>query len=153
MSETTSASPQLQPAGLDGWLVPTILVTLIWPFIYGKAIGRILEIMNGLGFARAETSMKTFALVELGMNCVLMCAWGYAAFLMFKKKRLFPVVFSILCFVAAGAAFADLIISSRSFAIPLKAEDMQALPFSLLICLLLVPYILRSRRVSNTFIN
>lgn len=138
------------PAGLGGWLLP---VAAILMFNGASAlVGTVGILVSRENAAVLAAGGQPFWLVLLLNGCyVLLSAWLLQLF--FQRKRLFPSVF--VAFVGAWLLLVPLSVVSaapeRSLA-ELAPKLAPAAATAVVVGGLLIGYVLRARRVRNTFV-
>ncbi|WP_426435902.1 DUF2569 domain-containing protein [Bradyrhizobium genosp. P] len=143
--------------GLGGWLALIGFGQLAGILRFLVAIGEYYSSMDGQLFEKFPTTMWG----EAVMNGAQFCLYAYTAALFFRRSRSFPRFF-ILQFVATicmpivallWAAFTIAFATGRTFVefLSFDAKDTGQLIATSIAALVWIPYILKSRRVANTF--
>jgi hypothetical protein len=147
----TNATDSLptEPKGLGGWLILPMLWTLLSPML---AIRGIVEIVSA--FDRDLTSgLKILLISEVIFNLCLVIGWIVTAVLLFKHKRSFPSLFITMLIVSFAGPLVDAFVAIWIFEVQLGTNDYGYLGLGLTIMLVGIPYMTRSKRVRNTFIE
>lgn len=142
-----------EPKGLGGWMILPTLGTFASPLFLGKAIFDVLSPMLQPDYSKHELSIKIVLAGELVVNFLLLCAWVYAIVLLLKRSARFPRVFSLLLIIGLIVIGADTVIGLSYLNIQPDASTARDLMRGLIGVLIWVPYMFRSKRVANTFVN
>jgi hypothetical protein len=147
------------PKGLGGWLILVgfgiiagpvfktfILISIYIPIFTSGQLSGLMKSDPGLG------GLIQFEAIG---HILLLAASLYLAFLFFSKKLQFPkwfITFTLiaLTFVAIDTLIAPLVTSALSYSEPQHFKDLAQTAVSAAIW---IPYMLRSKRVKNTFVN
>ena len=147
------------PKGLGGWLIlvaigiiagpvvrSIILVNVYYPIYTSGQLSQIMQTDPGLG------GLIQFEAIG---NIVLLALSLYLAFLFFSKNRQFPkwfigITLGTLGFIAIDTLSAPLLTDQLSYSEPAHFKDLVQTAIGAAIW---IPYMLKSRRVKNTFVN
>jgi len=161
-SEVVKNDPSPKPSGLGGWLVLVgaglILSPLMITVLMVKTIAPIVRDGSWEAISSASSDVYNPALVaffacELLVNLGFVVASVWLLVLFFRRSRKFPSLFVAYCVVNLAFVVLDAwIVSWLLPEIPMDDEDMREMARTVLNCLIWVPYMLRSRRVKNTFV-
>lgn len=149
MSNATISTP-LAPKGIGGWLIFPALGTLL-----SIAINLIssFQTIDPLISEDGVPALRALVLAEFCGSVGFTFAWIYAAVLLFKHKRQFPMTFIILCFLSLIGSIADISIATSVFKMEFTPDDVKSIGRPFLACLIWGPYMVYSKRVRNTFVN
>jgi hypothetical protein len=146
----TNATDSLptEPKGIGGWLIFPMLWTLLSPML---AVRGIVEIVSA--FDRdLTTGLKILLIAEIIFNLCLVIGWIFTAVWLFKHKRSFPLLFLTMLVVSFVGPLVDAGVAVWIFEVQLGPEDYRYLVHGPIIVLVSTPYMVRSKRVRNTFI-
>lgn len=143
--------PNWEPSGIGGWLIFPIIGLCLAPYFYVKGIAELMGVIQGLDFAAVPDGLKLSVFTELFVNACIMCAWVYAAYALFRKKRIFPRLFSALAVIGMSFVIIDIIVAASVFAVPPTGNDYAAIVKQIVSAIIWVPYMFQSVRVKNTF--
>jgi|SRR5690625_350723 len=162
MTENITADANFE--GLRGWLILVGLGVVLSPLIMAITILPTYShiFSSGLWSAVATQTSKAYnpafaalLIVELTVNCALIVAWVFAAYLFFSKKKAFPkvfigiVAFSLLFIIVDVCTVKALLPTVHIF----DSNTMGQFVRSLIVALIWIPYMLISRRVQATFVR
>jgi energy-coupling factor transporter transmembrane protein EcfT len=142
--------------GLGGWLtfhwLGFILGGIFGPFSLFRDYSAIDQFARELG---SEHSLTTLVEFEFFTNAVMLLALFWLAYLFFTKDYKYPSAFIWLWVASAALTAIDLIavnmiVPNPDFSDP---EIMKAWLGPLVVGVVWIPYILKSRRVANTFVE
>ncbi len=142
-----------QPSGIGGWLILPTIGTCLAPFFYLKGLGDLVTVVGGPNFSLAALPLKAFVWIEFIVNFGIMCAWGYAIYALFSKKRVYPGLFISLAIISIIIVMLDIGIAGAGFNVAMTHEDYAGLAKQFISALIWVPYMAKSQRVRNTFIQ
>ena len=138
-----------EPKGIGGWLIFPMLGTLISPLF---ALHGVVEIAPA--FERDLTpALQIFLISEIIFNVCLMVGWIVAAIWLFKHKRSFPSLFITMLLFSMAGMLVNASIAVWVFEAKLGPEDYKTLSRGLVSLLIWAPYMAKSKRVRNTFIE
>jgi hypothetical protein len=144
-----TGAPHTEPKGIGGWLILPMLGVLISPLL---ALRGIVEIVPA--FERdLTTGLRILLVSEIVFNLCLMIGWVVAAVWLFKHKRAFPPLFITMLVLSFAGPLVDAVIAVWIFEVQLGLDDYMYLGRGLLALLILAPYMARSKRVRNTFVE
>ncbi len=153
--------------GIGGWLILVAIGVTLSPFIaagvdyavYSQVFGE--EMWNLLTDSNSLSYTPYYALtvsVELVINIIIDVYLFYLIYLFYKKKSGFPPLYIKLVFAIFAFTIIDIFVASLVFP-DLTIKDLfdpltiRAIVQSVIAILILVPYMKKSVRVKNTFIN
>jgi hypothetical protein len=150
--------------GLGGWLIlvaisiifsPIRIVTQIFPLYSGIFTDGTWQILTTPGAEAYNPLWAPILIGELGINSLLILAWGFVAFLFFKKKASFPkwyigiLLFQFTFIIADAFSVKSLMPNEPVFDPETTKEVMR----TLVAMLIWIPYMLVSKRVKATFVK
>lgn len=152
------------PTGLGGWLILVVLGLILNPIRIAVFVLQTYPPIFSTGAWEAVTTpgSETYHVLwgpllifELLGNTALILACAGLLMLFFRRSRRFPrfyIVFAIinLIFVTLDAWLGSLVIVDEPMFDPETAKEFSR---SLVTVLVWVPYMLRSKRVRNTFVH
>lgn len=153
MTDTVSYANSSEPKGLGGWMIPPMLGTILAPFTSLKSVGGNLTLISGPQFSTFISSFQILLFVETFIVVAIICVWTYANYLLFKRKAQYPILFNALLLFTLCFGLAESAILYSAFGVPVDADAGRDSVKAFLFCLIWIPYMLRSRRVKNTFVN
>lgn len=137
-----------EPKGIGGWLILPTLGTLISPLV---ALYGVVEIAPA--FDRdLPPGLQIFLISEIIFNLCQMAGWIVAAVWLFKHKRSFPSLFITMLMFSMAGILVDASIAVSIFDARLGPEDYRNLGRGIVSLLIWAPYMVKSKRVRNTFI-
>jgi len=152
------------PEGLGGWLVLVAIGLVVTPIRIAILFLQLYVPLFADGIWGQITNPASpdyhpmwgpLIIFEMAGNLVLMCTAIVALTLFFRRSRHFPKL--MIGFYLGGLLFVVLDHFSMQFIPHLAAQsdpgDVQELVRSFVTCAIWIPYMLRSRRVRNTFRN
>jgi len=158
--ELESNEPKLE--GIRGWLIPVAGWLVITPFRLGRILyGTYFDLLwDGSwqalmtpGSSGYDPATAHFFVSEVGLLLGLAVADLLLAFLFFTRRRVFPRWFIAISVASLLLLASDVWIVRPLFQrLPaLSPIIMRELAYDLVRCLAGIPYVLRSRRVRQTF--
>ncbi|MGE5490482.1 MAG: DUF2569 domain-containing protein [Actinomycetota bacterium] len=156
--------PAAEPPRFGGWLLLVALGVVISPLriaiqmfpMYGKIVSEqwrtgILS-PNSSAFSPLVTS---FIAGEALVNLALLVALLFQAYLFFRKKKTFPLVFIRVSLTALAILVIDAWITGLVFPNhdALDKDTIKDIGRAAVNCAIWIPYMLRSKRVKETFVN
>lgn len=137
-------------SGFGGWLLPPAFGTLIAPFIILVGLYQNASMLPQL---TSNTTVYSLAALEVALQAAFLAASLYMIHIMLKRRRSYPN--SFITFQLALIAF--IVVDLLTVAILLNAaprlEDTKDLMQAVTGAAIWIPYMLRSKRVANTFVN
>lgn len=157
----TAATPDPRWSGIVGWLVLLAIVVVIFPISVVWTMGRDFSAYTLTLWARHTTPgasgyhplYEPVLLLELVTNTALIVLGTTVAWLFFKRRRWFPAFFVGLCAIRVIADWVDVLLSHRLPTLAAVGIDWSQHARATVTLALWVLYILRSKRVQNTFVN
>jgi hypothetical protein len=148
------------PRGIGGWLLVVALGQLVSPLQLIVALGQYyLDPENLKVFGQFPLAMYG----ELVMDAILLVLVATTAVLFFRKSRYFPrffitellAVIGLTILISLWTAVAFSIESGAPISALLEVERQDVVQFcsAVVVALIWIPYILKSRRVKNTFVD
>lgn len=153
MAYVPPAAPAMPLRGIGGWLIFPMLGTVISPFIHLKGIAESAEAIGKTEFQTYVPTLRTLLYVELCVSIGLLIAWIVAAIFIFKHKRQYPVLFNALLLFTLTFNAGETYFVYAQFGISPEHSNIVDVGRSLMASLIWVPYMLRSKRVANTFVK
>lgn len=153
MTNIVPPTNPLEPHGIKGWMILPMLGTCFSPFINLKGAGDSIDLISKPEFSKYVTSFQILIYVELFFSFAMVCAWGYAIYLLFKHRAQYPVLFNTLLLFTLVFSAAESWLLYSAYGVTLDKASVKDLSNAFFACLIWVPYMLRSRRVKNTFIH
>jgi len=147
LSNTTTAL-YVEPKGIGGWLVLPVLFVLFAPLIVLLGITQIVAAFE----ENLPLSLQICAIVDIVLRLGIVLGWVVAAVRLFKHKRSFPLLFIRLLL----ASFVILLLEAVAgvmYGVRLDDESYRDIVRALAALLIWVPYMAKSKRVRNTFIE
>lgn len=160
MSDTQQAGLSDGPRGIAGWLIlpPILLVLMI--------LAGAFQLLTFNALAEAASGLPTPKIYLLSVIVVLSVALAIICpilllVVLFRKMRRFPRLFLLwaaayIAFVVVNhfmvvVVFSDVL--GDAWAVRFSPEALRSLALAVLPVAVFIPYILKSRRVQNTFVN
>ena len=138
-----------EPKGIGGWLILPTLGTLISPLHVLRGITEIVP-----AFERdLPTELQIYLIAEIIFNSCMIIGSIVAAVLLFKHKRSFPSLFITMLIVSFVGSLVDACIAVAIFEAQLGPDDYRHLGRGLIGLLIWAPYMAKSKRVRNTFVE
>ncbi len=162
--EAMEKALQPSPAGIKGWLLLVAFIVIASP------IRIAIESFQNFYITLIEENLwepltnpmseyyipyfKSIAILELGVNILLILAWLYIGFLFFTKKRLFKKSFILLLVITPVVIILDATIAGTVLNINIFDQDtIKSIIQSVFAAIIWSAYIKKSKRVMNTFIH
>lgn len=152
------------PEGLGGWLIlvglglvftPLRLVALLMPIYPSIFRNGAWEMLTTPGSQAYHPLWAPLIIFEMVGNGILVLVSLALIALFFRRSRRFPKLY--IAFLVAGLLFIGLDTWLASIVLPdeplLDPETARELARSLIAVVIWVPYMLRSKRVANTFVR
>lgn len=164
MSDAEFDLEETRLTGLGGWLTIVGFGLIVTPIvIFNLLLTEHLPLFTDGSFALLTSESSEYYVPGLSFimsyeilgNLILIFASFYLLFLFFKKSKFFPSyfiyfrLFNVL-FLALDIIFAKMIFPEEPIFDPTIARDLFQV---ILAAAIWIPYMLRSRRVKNTFIS
>lgn len=143
-------TPEKTLQGLGGWLM------LVGINVVASSANLLLNLVMALWSSSLDVSrFSTLQMGELLANAVLLVLWVQAAFAFFRKKAIFPGRYVLVLLLTFLLAAVNTAIQDKWFSYgPLSGGvEFMRLLARLPIVVGLVLYVLRSKRVSATFVR
>jgi hypothetical protein len=153
MTDIDISSNPHEPHGIRGWMILPMLGTCISLFINLKGAGGSIDLISKPDFSKYVTSFQALVYAELFVTFAMACALGYAIYLLFKHRAQYPVLFNALLLFTLVFSVAESWLLYSAYGVTLSEASGKDVAKSFFACLIWVPYMLRSRRVRNTFIH
>jgi hypothetical protein len=150
MAEISQAPAVAEPRGIGGWLILPVIGTLLSPLITAYAAFQDAVVLLN---ASVSTALAAFIVVEFLYNFSLVIAWIFAAVLLFRHKRLYPRLFVALLVITLVGTALDLAVAAMAFDIKLDSSDVRSTVRSVVGLAIWGPYMHKSVRVKNTFVE
>jgi Protein of unknown function (DUF2569)/GYF domain 2 len=151
VQENTTAVEQ--PSGIAGWLIFPATGTFVAPLyaIYGTVAG--FGTLSTVVARNLSPGFTIFAGWEALFNLALVVAWLVAVFRLVRHKASYPRLYVILSAVTLVGSSIDLFVADRFFNIPFEPNDVKSILQPVVSLVVWGPYMFKSKRVRNTFIN
>jgi hypothetical protein len=148
---TPRVQPEPKPHGVAGWLLLPALGTLLTPLWLAKGVyDGALPLFT---VTIENAALRGFITVELVLNLGLCLGWFYALYLLARYRAQYPPLFIVLALGILIFGIADTAVAHFGFGVPFEPNDLAAMVRALIFAAIWVPYMLRSRRVRNTFVK
>jgi phage shock protein PspC (stress-responsive transcriptional regulator) len=145
-NKNTSGS---EPKGIYGWLILVAIGLPLTPLmLLGHLIGQ-LDLIDK--FAQLPTGLVVFIMIEMIFNLCLLALSLYIVYAFIKNKSRFPSLFIAFLIISLVGQIVDLTIAADVFGIKMQPSDTKELIRSVLGAAIWIPYMIKSRRVQNTF--
>lgn len=154
------ASPRDGPEGIGGWLILPVLMLALLIIAAGLQLTTFSDIVELA--ARFPTLQRYMISTQIVVNALLGIVCPIVLLvLLFQKKRRFPRLFvawaiGFAVFAVINRAMATLMFGgmlSDEWRQLLSLSNLQSLILSILPVVIFIPYMLKSRRVRNTFVR
>jgi hypothetical protein len=126
--------------------------TVLSPFFIAYTIVQTLMAVVP-AFSLIGIGLKAFLIAELVVNLALVAGWIYAVVLLFQKKRSYPWLFNMMMLTTLAVTIMDAAVGFAIFDIPPDRDGLKDMVRGAIGCAIWIPYMLKSRRVRNTFVN
>jgi hypothetical protein len=153
MVELSQAPAVAEPKGIGGWLILPVIITLASPLMAAYAAFMASQDIVAVLNPSLSTSLATFIVVKCLYNFGLVIAWIFAAVLLFRHKRFYPRFFVALLVVMLIGTILDFVVAATVFDIKLDSGDVRAAVRSTAGLAIWGPYMHKSVRVQNTFVE
>ena len=153
MAEVPHAPAMAEPQGIGGWLILPVIGTLLLPLMTAYAALAAFQDVVVLLNASLLTALVAFIVVKCLYNFGLVIAWIFAAVLLFRHKRLYPRLFVALLVITLVGTALDLAVAAMAFDIKLDSSDVRSTVRSVVGLAIWGPYMHKSVRVKNTFVD
>ena len=150
MANVSQAPAVAELKGIGGWLILPVIGTLLSPLITAYAAFQDAVVLLN---SSVSTSLAAFIVVEFLYNFGLVIAWIFAAALLFRHKRLYPRLFVALLVITLIGTVLDLAVAVTVFDIKLDSSDVRSAVRSVILLTIWGPYMHKSVRVKNTFVE
>ena len=151
MADIPQAPATAEPKGIGGWLILPVIGTLLSPFMTAYAAFQDAVVL--LNNSALSPGLAAFIVVELLYNLSLVIAWIFAAVLLFRHKRLYPRLFVSLLVITLVGTILDLVVAATVFDINIDSNDVRSTVRSVVGLAIWGPYMHKSVRVKNTFVE
>ena len=159
----TASGSQAAPSGIGGWLLLVAVGVCLAPIRIGAEIVKGLRPLEPATW-HAVTTPGTRAyhplfgpliVGELVVNAALLIWAGVLVYLFFTRRRSFPVamITFMITRVVVQAADAGLALMIPAAAASMGPAAYGGLASGILVALIWVPYLIKSRRVGATFVR
>jgi hypothetical protein len=153
MAAVSQAPAVAEPKGIGGWLILPVIITLVSPLMTAYAAYAAFQdavVLLNAAVARALAAFIVFAFLY---NFGLMTTWTFAAVLLFRHKRPYPRLFVVLLVVALIGKVVDLVVAVMAFDVMIDSSDIRSAGWYAVQLAILGPYMRKSVRVKNTFVQ
>jgi hypothetical protein len=150
MAEISQAPAVAEPRGIGGWLILPVIGTLLSPLIAAYAAFQDAVVLLN---ASVSTALAAFIVVEFLYNFGLVIAWIFAAVLLFRHKRLYPRFFVALLVIMFIGTVLDLAVTAMAFDVTIDSSDVRSTLRFVIGLAIWGPYMYKSERVKNTFVE
>jgi hypothetical protein len=151
MTEVSQAHAGAELKGIGGWLILPVIGTLLSPLIPGYAAFQDAVVL--LKNTALSTGLAAFIVIELLYNLSLVIAGIFAAVLLFRHKRWYPRLFVALLVITLIGTVLDSVVAAAFFDIKLDSSDVRSAIRSMIGLAIWGPYMHKSVRVKNTFVE
>jgi hypothetical protein len=151
--EALAAEEEVAVAGIRGWLLVWAFGLLLDLWLLGRATWEDVKVLRMPGLPDVEALRPGFRgalALELAVNAGLLLMTAVAAWLFFRRKRQAPRVLVVLLALQALLAPATILYSASVLREPVAVA---AVASAVVAAVVWIPYFLRSRRVSLTFVQ
>jgi hypothetical protein len=138
-----------EPKGIGGWLILPMLTTLVSPLLILRTIVETFPALE----TELSSGLRAFVIGEIVFNLALIVGWFFVAVQLFRHRRSFPGLFIAMLAVGFAGLLADAIIGVWAYAVEIGPEDYRDLARNVIALLIWTPYMAKSKRVRNTFIE
>lgn len=145
-----AVSEESELKGIAGWLALVALNIILAPFLIGGAFIKLLvdAIPN---FEKIPFGLQIFVLLECLANLSLLVIAVVLLAKFFAHKKEAPRWFIGLLVYSLAIQIVDLIAAQAFFGIPSTSSDTRDLTRGAVAAFIWIPYMLKSKRVANTF--
>jgi hypothetical protein len=150
MAEVSQAPAVPELKGIAGWLILPVVGTLLSPLISVYAAFQYAVVLLN---SSLSTVLAAFIVVEFFFNFSLAIAWTFAAVLLFRHKRLYPRLFVALLVIMLIGKVLDFMVTATIFDVKLDSSDVRSAMLSVILLAIWGPYMHKSVRVKNTFVD
>jgi hypothetical protein len=152
MTSTATVAPATknEPKGLGGWMIFPTIGTVITPLLY---LGGFFQVARVMTQETYSTPLGVFLTFELVVHIAFAVLAAYTATLLFRRSKDYPRWFIGILAGSTGFLLFDSVIWSIVLNVPLGASETKDLVQSIGGCAIWIPYMMRSRRVANTFVE
>lgn len=161
MSELQATNPIKDgPVGLGGWLLLPIFGLFLRPVLGAFQLGIYKDAFAAWPFLDVYQSL--FIAIELLLNVILLFAAPVVLLVFaFRRLEMFPGWFMIWAIASPVFLVVDAVLAPWAFPDAFSEpgnsafgkETVRSIAQSVWAALIWVPYMMRSRRVANTFVN
>jgi Protein of unknown function (DUF2569) len=140
----------LQPRGIGGWLILPAIGTFLTPCLTGWSAYQDAAAFLSAG---SRPDIQAFIVAEAIVNVALTIAWIVAAVSLVRHRRHFPRLYVVLCAIGFGVAVLDVSLAGALFNASFEPDDLGNILKPLVSLLVWGPYMFKSKRVRNTFVE
>jgi hypothetical protein len=151
MTTEAQAETPTGPVGLGGWMILPILSMIIAPIVIVVGVASTFKSLVSGSFFELSNALQIFGFLETLANIFFAIAWIYALYLCFTWDENFPKVYMLLLAANLAVQTLDLMIAVGFFDLKTTDQDGRGYGQAVLECLIWVPYMMKSKRVRNTF--
>jgi hypothetical protein len=137
--------------GFWGWLILPAIGTVVAPFAIAKQAVDLWEVASKI--TDHDHPIFIYLFFAIVCNCLLMAFDAWALVLMVQKSRHYPRTFIATIIASAVLVTADAALTHWLFNVPIDEEAVKTISRAVVTAAVWVPYMLRSKRVQNTFVN
>lgn len=156
-----AAAPDLQWAGIAGWLLVLAFVFAIRPLVLGSTLGDLVDVMSihtwsvltTFGSSTYHALWAPLLLFELAAAMAQITFAVLVLLLLFKRRTSFPRMALLALSAGVLLQLVDLWLVSLLPATEVTAKDVSQAIGNVLGAALWIGYLLRSRRVKATFVR
>lgn len=158
MTETTAeVRAPAGPVGLGGWLILPLLGLFASPLFGMAQMSAYANITEAWPYLTA--GQASFVVTEVAVNVVLLFVAPVVLLVFaFKRLQMFPGWYIIWIAISPLVQIGDALVAYSMFPETLAGaafdkETMRAIVRSIIGAAIWIPYMMRSERVANTFVN
>ena len=153
--------PAVGPRGLGGWLVLLAIGLIVQPLRLLGALGQDLKALTGDTW-RSLTAPESPAyhpawgpviLAETLVNAAFLAGSFILLNLFFNKRALFPRAAIVFVLASAGVQLLEVVVGRLLLGSAVAQAGLDSLAIAAVSATIWTTYLLRSRRVANTFVR
>jgi uncharacterized protein DUF2569 len=153
MAAVSQTPAVAEPKGIGGWLILPTIITLMSPLMTAYAAHAAFQDAVVLLNAVISTALTAFIVFVFLYNFGLMTTWIFAAVLLFRRKWPYPRLFVALLVITLIGKVVDLVVAVMAFDVTIDSSDIRSAGWYAIQLAILGPYMRKSVRVKNTFVD
>jgi Protein of unknown function (DUF2569) len=155
MADTFSSPSRAAPNGIWGWLIFPAIGTFLSPVLLAVSLLKMAPDFEKIWHGRNALSpgLLAFIGIESFLNIAFIGGWVAAIYFLVTKSSRYPRAYIFLMLGMLVFLISDALITLLGFGASPSSSDIQSIVRLAIASAIWCPYMARSKRVKNTFVN